>query len=81
MLRKIFKTGNSIVVSLPQEYLEALGADLGSEIELELDRDNHQLIIKPIQKTLESAGVDIEFARQIDEFIAEYRPALEKLAK
>lgn len=81
MQRKIFKTGNSIVVSLPQEYLDYLGVEQGSEISLELDRENRQLVITPIASSLVEVGIDEGFAHQIDDFIDKYRPALEKLAK
>ena len=79
MLRKIFKTGNSTVVSLPREMLENLGITDGSDVSVELDRETHQIIIRPIEQTI--AGVDEVFARQVAEFIQEYRPALEALAR
>ncbi len=58
MLRKIFKTGNSTVVSLPREMLESLGVRDGSDV-----------------------SVDEVFARQVAEFIDEYRSALDALAR
>jgi len=77
MLRKIFKTGNSMVVSLPREILEPLGVSDGSEVSVVLE--DGKIIISPIQQTV--PGVDDAFARQLAEFIDEYRPALEALAK
>lgn len=77
MLRKIFKTGNSMVVSLPREILEPLGVSDGSEVSVVLE--DGKIIISPIQQSV--PGVDEEFARQLAEFIDEYRPALEALAK
>jgi putative addiction module antidote len=79
MLRKIFKTGNSIVVSLPRDMLENLGVGDGSEVSVELNPVTHQIVIRPIERTV--PGVDEAFARQVAEFIAEYRPALEALAR
>ena len=79
MLRKIFKTGNSAVVSLPREMLESLGVSDGSDVSVELDPVSRQIIIRPIEKTI--PGVDEDFARQVAEFIEEYRPALEALAR
>ncbi len=81
MQRKIFKTGNSTVVSLPQEYLDYLGVELGTEVSLELDRENRQLVITPITSSLVEVGIDENFAHQIDDFIEKYRPALDELAK
>ncbi|OIO88651.1 MAG: hypothetical protein AUK02_03420 [Anaerolineae bacterium CG2_30_58_95] len=81
MLRKIFKTGNSTVVSLPKDMIDPLGVRDGSDVSLELDREHRQIIIRPVELPIAADGVDKEFARQVSEFIAEYRPALESLAK
>jgi putative addiction module antidote len=80
MLRKVFKTGNSLVVSLPKEILEALGVSDGSDVSVELDRPNEQILIRPSRMPI-AAGLDEEFARQVSEFIEQYRPALDALAK
>jgi putative addiction module antidote len=77
MVRKIFKTGNSMVVSLPREILEPLGVSDGSEVSVELE--DGKIIIRPMRQAV--PGVDEDFARQVSEFIDEYRPALEALAK
>jgi len=79
MARKIFRAGNSMVVSLPKESLELLGLSEGSEVSIELDKERRRLIITPVATTL--PGVDADFARQVKEFIEQYRPALEALAK
>ena len=79
MLRKVFKTGNSLVVSLPREVLEPLGVSDGSDVSVELDRKNGQILIRPTSQ--EVSGVDETFAKQVNEFIAEYRPALDALSK
>jgi antitoxin MazE len=81
MLRKVFKTGNSVVVSLPKDALELLGITDGSDVSVDLDRENRRIVISLIEKPLAAAGVDEVFARQVAEFIEQYRPALESLAK
>jgi putative addiction module antidote len=80
MQRKIFKTGNSLVVSLPKEVLEPLGISDGTDVSVELNRKKSEIVIRPTRSPL-VAGVDEVFARQVNEFIEEYRPALEALAK
>lgn len=80
MLRKVFRAGNSMVISLPREALEYLNIRDGAEIEINLDRENRQMIIKPVNIPLAIGGVDETFAHQVAEFIEHYRPALEKLA-
>jgi putative addiction module antidote len=79
MLRKVFKTGNSMVVSLPKDSLDFLGLAEGSEVSVELDRERRQVIIAPVDTSL--PGVDETFAQQVAEFIEEYRPALDALAR
>jgi putative addiction module antidote len=81
MLRKVFRTGNSLVVSLPREVLEYLDIQNGTEIEVDLDRENRQVILKPVEMPLVILGVDEKFALQVAEFIEQYRPAMEELAK
>jgi antitoxin MazE len=81
MLRKVFRTGNSLVVSLPREALDFLNIQEGAEIGVDLDRENRQVILKPVEKSLPVSGVDENFAHQVAEFIEQYRPALKELAK
>ena len=81
MLRKIFRTGNSVVVSLPREALEYLDIQEGTEVEVNLDRENRQVILKPVEMPLAIPGVDEKFAHQVAEFIEEYRSALEALSR
>lgn len=81
MQRRLFKTGNSVVISLPREMLEELGLADGGNVSLTLDRKQRRLIIAPVQKPLAVTGIDATFARQVDEFIEQYRSALNELAK
>ena len=80
MFRKVFKTGSSLVVSLPKDLLEPLGMKDGTDVSVELDRQNHQILIRPIQWPL-AGDVSEEFARQVGDFIDQYRPALEALSR
>lgn len=79
MVRKLFKTGNSLVVSLPKESIDLLGWHEGSEVAVDVDLAGGRIIISPAQPDLD--GVNLDFARQLDTFIAEYRQALEALAE
>ena len=79
MVRKIFKTGNSFVISLPRESLQLLGLQEGSEVNVVVDQDEGRIIIERAHPLL--ADIDPTFAQQLNEFIEQYRPALEALAK
>ena len=59
----------------------ALGIKDGERVNLELDREHRRVIITPVEKPIVMADVNEDFARQVDEFILQYRPALEELAK
>jgi len=80
MHRKVIKTGNSLVVSLPKDLLESLGMQDGTDVSVELDRKNRQILIRPTELPL-AGDLSQEFARQVNEFIDQYRPALEALSK
>jgi len=80
MVRKIFRTGNSIVVSLPKNALDQLGVEEGADVQVELDQENRQIVIRPVQLPI-AGSIDEAFARRVAELIEKYRPALEALAK
>lgn len=81
MVRKIFRTGNSIVVSLPKDVLDPLRLAEGAEVDVQLDQDRGVITIAPVLSPVAVKGVDEDFARQVSEFIDQYRPALEALAR
>jgi len=80
MIRKVFRTGNSIVVSLPKDIVEQLGISEGAAVSVDLDRQNRQIVIRQVELPI-AGSIDEDFARQVSEFISEYRPALEALAR
>jgi antitoxin MazE len=80
MHRKVFRTGNSIVVSLPREALDLLGIGEGSEVSLDLDKELRQLVIS-VPEPGPATEIDEEFARQVSNFIDRYRQVLEALSK
>jgi putative addiction module antidote len=81
MIRRLFKTGNSIVLSLPKEVLDDLGIKDGESVNLELDHKQRRVIITPVEIPIATSGVNEEFAHQVDTFIQQYRSALDELAR
>lgn len=79
MSRKIYRTGNSLVVTLPKDALDQLRMREGTEVEVQVNEEQGVLIISPAVGSLD--GVDEAFASQADRFIEEYRVALEELAR
>ncbi len=81
MRRKVFKTGNSLVVSLPKDAIEEMQISEGSVMNVYYDRVTKKLVVEPIKTGQAVEGVDEEFAKQVSDFIEEYKPALDELAK
>jgi len=79
MPRKIFRTGNSAVVSLPSDVLETVGLALGDSVTVLADPEQRQIIIAPTETSL--PGVRPGFLERVDRFIETYHPALDALAK
>jgi len=79
MPRKIFRTGNSAVVSLPADVLEQVGLALGDSVAVTADPRLKRIIITPVEDSL--PGVRPDLLERVDRFIEQYRPALETLAK
>jgi putative addiction module antidote len=77
MGRKIFKTGNSAVVSIPPEALEATGLAVGDEVTVTIDPEHSRIVLTPA--TL--PGVRPGFLDRVDRFIDRYEPTLETLAE
>ena len=78
MIRRLFKTGNSIVLSLPRQALQSLGLEDGSDVQVEVDTSRSALVITPYVQPI-VPGLDAEFSHQVEDFLAHYRPALEEL--
>lgn len=80
MVAKVVKAASGTTVVLPQEVFDALHLADGADVSIEVDVVHGRIVIAPAA-AVEADGVDIEFAQQVAEFIAEYRPALEALAR
>ena len=79
MVRRIFRSGNSMVIVLSKDILNSLHLRKGDEVSVELDVGQDRIVIAPVP--LAAAGIDKEFAHQVAEFMEAYRPALEALAR
>jgi hypothetical protein len=78
MKERIVRTESGLGVTLSEVAIEALGVDEGAEVSVEIQPEGPRIIVMPAGA---AGAVDPEFARQVSEFIAEYRAALEALAR
>lgn len=81
MQRKVFKTGNSLVVSLPKDAIEEMKISEGTIVSVYYDRVTSKLIIESVDTDQAVEGINEEFAQQVSEFIEQYKPALDELAR
>ena len=79
MVSKIVKTEEGLAILIPPETLEQLGLAPDAEVSITLNQELSQIVITPASLSL--PGVDETFAQQLSEFIEQYRPVLEALAK
>lgn len=78
-VRKIFKAGNSCVVSLPADMLKALSLRDGSHVVIEINRESRELILKPV--VVKKSNMSVDFVRMVDKLLLDYDYAMRRLAK
>lgn len=76
-MRKVFRNGNSLAVTIPKEYLEELNLKEGSEVVV--TKKDQGLIIKP-SKTSLAPEVDKRFMKMVDDFIIDHKDVLKELS-
>jgi len=69
MIRKIFKTGNSLALTLPKKVLGELGFKLGDTAEISVSQDKSKIYIVKAKKR--SQG---EFSFKVRHRLGERRP-------
>lgn len=78
-VRKVFKAGNSLVVSLPIEMLKSLGLRDGAHVTVEINREKQELVLKPV--IMKKNNMSLEFVRTVDKLFMDYEYVLRRLAK
>lgn len=75
MARKVFRSGNSTVVSIPPAVLELLDLEPGDEVQVEADPERRRIVVTPRE------GAKMQDHLEVRELIERYAPALERLAE
>lgn len=81
LTQKLYRNGNSVVVSIPKEYLEDLKLKEGSEVILYRDEVEEKITITPKGQKEISSAITPKFLKWLESFNKEYGPALNALAK
>ena len=75
MTQKVLKVGSSAAVTIPKKSLKDLGLKVGDSVRVEIDMKAKRVLIESASK------VNPEILDWSDQFIKQYRSALEVLAK
>lgn len=78
-VRKVFKTGNSCVVSLPLNMLKALGLKDGAHVSMEVNREKREIVLKPV--IVKNNRMSIDFVRLVDKLMVDYEYALRRFGQ
>lgn len=83
MLQKVLQVGNSAAVTIPAPVLKELGLMIGDQVEIKTTKKPIKIEIVPTNKKLlrKASGITPEFVASVEEFIKEYKPVLNELAK
>lgn len=76
IIQKVYRNGNSLAMTIPQQFSQDLDLHEGSEIIVEKEEDI--LLIKTKRKALAS-DVDVHFMKMLDSFIKDHEDVLRNL--
>lgn len=78
-MRKVFKNGNSLAVTVPKIYAHQFSIKEGSSVEWE--KTNRGILLIPPKKTRGASEIDPEVARLIKKISKKYTQVWQDLAK
>ena len=55
MIRKIFKTGHSVAITITKKMLNQLGLKLGDKVSIEVDEDKARLVVRQAKSSAQLA--------------------------
>ena len=76
--QKLYKTGNSVAITIPKQLLEELNLKEGSEVVLEKKGDNIAFISRNAKL---ASDVTPEFMKMVNDFIDRNEDMLKELSK
>lgn len=78
LTQKLYKSGNSVAVTIPKEFLQELNLKEGAQVVVK--KRGKDLIVSSRPTSIKT-DVNQEFAKMVDEFINEHRDVLQELSK
>ena len=80
MLRRLFRSGNSLAVAIPQVMAEAVGLEVGADVVVEHDAEAGAILIWP-RAAWEQKGLSGDYVRLVGAFVRDYGDALKALER
>lgn len=80
MIRRLFRTGRTLAVGVPEATAKELGLHSGDFVTVESDPATGAVVIWPVAAR-ERVGLRPEYLRHVGEFLAVYGPALAALER
>lgn len=81
LTQKLYKSGNSVAVTIPKEFLHDLNLKEGSEVIVEKDPEAGLITISRKNGVKPVSKLSPAFLKWLDSFNKKYGPALRELAK
>lgn len=82
MLQKVIQVGNSAAITIPKQVLEETGLMIGDQIEIKATKKPVKIEVFPRQRVLsKTSGITPSFIRSVEDFVRDYKPVLEELAR
>jgi antitoxin component of MazEF toxin-antitoxin module len=80
MIRKLFRTGNTLAVGVPEAMAGVLGLGDGDYVEIEIDTAAGALLIWP-RAARERLGLHSDYVQTVAEYLRDYGEALAALER
>ena len=80
-IQKVFRAGNSEVVSIPLEVKKKTGIKMGTKVLVDVSSDGKNIVITKLGRKKKVSSITPEFFDWLETFNKEYGPTLKELAK
>lgn len=79
MIQKIIKVGNSAAITIPKEFLEKSGLNIGDDMVVETNVQRQMFLAKP-KSQAQKLSLNPEFFEWLDKISVEYEDTIKELA-
>ena len=80
MIQKIIKVGNSAAITIPKEFLEKSGLEIGDDMIIETNIQRQMVLAKPKNQD-KKLSLSPEFFEWLNKISVEYEETIKELAR